>query len=458
MFSGLLVLGCGERGETGETAAQAATPERVDEDPVATGMIEPEAALVQLRSGTIEPIAERDFVAKASDFHVAEGNARDGGSYLRVELEGGANLDDVRLPRVHVEGALAVYEDGQLLIRWPRGVQVPETVEGRVYYADSDAGWNAPERWHLRRFSLARPPVEPAPVEGPAPVVERWAEAQEAQLGRVHRWGETHPWFAFARGRMAAVVRGRSDGQVDAPGPMPGRDRRQTDLAELMDTTTASLSIQEALQHDRGLRLRFGQQQRTVPIAELPTIPLESHPFAEMQRQLPEPEGARAEPLADHAPAEFWYLRFSDIRVFLRTLDEADAWATPVQHVLQGDPSDRALSARYQDQLGLGRSDMARHFGHAVVERLAVVGSDPYLREGSDVTVIFDVRNGAAFEEQLAQHMASLEQRVAGIERSSEDYQGVRIELARDPARSANIGPSSARSTWSPTALLRFGG
>ena len=45
---------------------------------------------------------------------------------------------------------------------------------------------------------------------------------------------------------------------------------------------------------------------------------------------------------------------------------------------------------------------MTRLLGPAVIEDLAVVGSDPYLREGSDLTIVFRVTSKAAFDAGLA--------------------------------------------------------
>src|SRR5690606_27296144 len=114
-------------------------------------------------------------------------------------------------------------------------------------------------------------------------------------------------------------------------------------------------SMQEALQHDRGLRLPREAQARTVPVEQCAPPPLAAHPFSAMQAALPNPDGGTPEPLAAATPAEVWYARVDDIRLLLRLLDEADTWITPVVQVLQQNPEDRGLSARYQRQLGLRR-------------------------------------------------------------------------------------------------------
>ena len=49
------------------------------------------------------------------------------------------------------------------------------------------------------------------------------------------------------------------------------------------------------------------------------------------------------------------------------------------------------------EELGLRQGPLTKLLGPAVVDDLAVVGSDPYLREGSDQTFVFRVRARPAF-------------------------------------------------------------
>ncbi|MGB1274359.1 MAG: hypothetical protein ACPG77_01310, partial [Nannocystaceae bacterium] len=213
--------------------------------------------------------------------------------------------------------------------------------------------------------------------------------------------------------------------------------KRRTDLTRLMDTTSGVLSMQEALQHDRGLRVLGKPQPSTIDITTVTRPVLDAHPFDAMRAELPGAptlDVAKLEPLTRAAPADFWYARFADIRVMLRLLDEADTWITPVVQVFQQNPEDRKLAKRYQSQLGLRRTGLARALGHTVVSSVAVVGSDPYLREGSDVTLIFAVKQQAIFDRELAGHLDAYRQQYPGLTVETIDHQGVAITVAKDPS------------------------
>ena len=54
-----------------------------------------------------------------------------------------------------------------------------------------------------------------------------------------------------------------------------------------------------------------------------------------------------------------------------------------------GEGADYDLAARYEAELGLRQGPLTKLLGPTVVDDLAVVGSDPYLREGSDLSLVF---------------------------------------------------------------------
>lgn len=262
---------------------------------------------------------------------------------------------------------------------------------------------------------------------------KRWVEAVARQLEDT--WESPHPWYRFAGGRIRALLPGGLAANTAASDP--GRQSRRTDLSKLMDTTTGVLSMQEALQHDRGLRISSSaEDRRTIPVKELKVPPLDAHPFEAMQAKLPNPSGGTPEPLAAAVPAEFWYARVDDIRLLLRLLDEADTWITPLVQILQSNPEDRFLAERYQRQLGLRRTQLAKLFGHTVVGSVAVTGSDAYLREGSDVTMIFTVRQQAIFDQELGKQLEAYRAEIPGLTTTTRDYNGVTITESRDPAGS----------------------
>ncbi|MCA9708983.1 MAG: hypothetical protein KDK70_24265 [Myxococcales bacterium] len=426
------VSACREDAPAPETpAAPPATPSAPEgETPSALARTPPpdEGPLPQLRTGMQEPT--RLAAVEAT----LVGQATDGARFYELALPR-LGRDTDTLVRVHVDAPVpavaAIDRQGgetHVILRVPARIPSAATISGTAFLAgDHPEG----RSFSAVPFSAAVPAT--AAVDPALP--RRWADAFASDLRGLDRpWWlpeGSHPWREFAAGRVLAAAHGWSRG--GEVGGLDGRRLPRTELSTLMHTTTAATSLQEALQHDRGLRLRSDSSPPTVPLSELSPPGLTDHPWDAMIAALPDPAAGTPEPLAAAAPAEFWYVRFDDIRVLLRVLDEADAWLTPVGHVMEERAEVHDLSGRYQRQLGLRRSGMAKALGHTVVDRVAIVGSDPYLREGSDVTFVFELESPTVFDAELARHMDAYRAEIPDIAESTVLHHEHAITVQRDP-------------------------
>ena len=69
----------------------------------------------------------------------------------------------------------------------------------------------------------------------------------------------------------------------------------------------------------------------------------------------------------------------------------------------------------------------------SVITDVAVVGSDPYLREGSDLTFIFRVKAKPGFDMALASALSGHGARHGGLQSSRLEQDGVAITVSRSP-------------------------
>jgi hypothetical protein len=267
------------------------------------------------------------------------------------------------------------------------------------------------------------------------------------------------PFQAFASARLGEIARQKK--------PSPARRITHTrpiaparvsdELATLMETTTGAIAIQEALQHDRSLFLTSTRQPASVLLSSLSGPKLARQPWSEMLKRLGTP--VPPEPLAAAAPADFYYVRASGITVLLRLLDQIDAWGTPAAQIVGGDAEDHDLMARYSAELGLERGPLTSVFGPAVVAELGLVGSDPYVKEGSDVTVLFRVKNQTLFDSALQAALANHAQSHGAITSETLSLAGVDVKVARSAdgvvrQHRASVGDLAFVSN-SPGALKR---
>ncbi len=226
---------------------------------------------------------------------------------------------------------------------------------------------------------------------------EAWATATIGYLG-----DSTSPVWAFATARLAARYLPAKTATTKAARAL--RAQPGTELSRLMDTTTGRLSVQRALERDRELFLAAAKQKTTVAFDTLAAPRLSHHPWAEMKKLLA--TDAPDEPLARAAPAEFYFVRAKDFGKLLDLVDLVEEFGEPAADLLDGQAESRGTLVRYEAELGLARSALTRAFGPAIVSELALVGSDPYVHEGSDLTLIFRVKNAALFGSALSAALA----------------------------------------------------
>jgi hypothetical protein len=124
-------------------------------------------------------------------------------------------------------------------------------------------------------------------------------------------------------------------------------------------------------------------------------------------------------------------VRFSSIAHFYRLRDEIDAGLTSAVAALDERSFEYDLGPRLEAELGVKQGPLSRALGPSVIQDLAVVGSDPYLREGSDVTLVFRVKAPPAFEAALATMLAMHGAAHGGLANTTIERAGVSVQVAR---------------------------
>ncbi|MGO8993496.1 MAG: hypothetical protein ACLQVI_09205 [Polyangiaceae bacterium] len=307
-------------------------------------------------------------------------------------------------------------------------------IAGSLYFPATPYNRTVGER---RQFRADDPPASGAgALKSDSGLIPLWEQALASHFTAGVRPG---PWQYYASAELMNLAPFRATGkkgpeQHRARGWQAEEARQQAmrnemELASLMETTSGATAVQEALQNNRALFFSADRPKQTIPIASLSGPPLAQHPWGDMLKRL----GVKppAEPLADAAPAEFYYARASSLPTLFRVLDQVDAWGTPASQVFSGAHEDHGIAARYEAQLGLERTEVARTLGPSIVTEVAVVGSDPYVREGSDVTLLFRVRNHALFDAALQATLADYAQKHGAVATSKSPVLGVDVTISK---------------------------
>lgn len=278
-------------------------------------------------------------------------------------------------------------------------------------------------------------PVDPSDLEG------NWAIAQAAHFTQLQNDTPDFGFFSFASETTSRLykVRGPSAPWRPEFGRIEGPDgQRHGEVGRLYEITTGAAAITESLALDRLRDRGFNDKQepRTVPIADVPGIDIDEHPWQKMMGK----KKPAAEPLANMIPHDNYYVRFNTFQKFLDTADLLDQWGTTIARAFEANSRDYRIKQKLEQQICLKSTGLARTFGPAVIKSMAITGNDPYLREGSDFTVIFQLNSKLLFDTGAAPNLAEARKKFgAQLKEEKEKYQGVTIDSFTTPLREVSL-------------------
>jgi hypothetical protein len=266
-----------------------------------------------------------------------------------------------------------------------------------------------------------------------------WAVAQNDEFGRLQAEVSEFGFYAFA---LQATAR-----KYHVPlrpefawnrGGIPGRgpgghliDR------ELYETTTGATAVAESLQLQRMLNRDFRDNgKRTVSIDKIEGITIAEHPWDKMMGD----KKPAAEPMAKLIPDDNYYVHFKNIRQLIEFSDLLDQWGTNLIRAYEVHSRDYRLKERYQQQLCIKSTALGKKFGPLVLRGIAVTGNDAYLREGSDVAIVFHVANRPLFLTAVQPFLEEARKKFGDqLKESKTEANGIAIESFTTPLREVSL-------------------
>jgi hypothetical protein len=379
---------------------------------------EPEPAGLELRTGHIQPVEHDAPLSLNVRRHVVDGDDQ----LLELVLpEFAAEVpgDSFWLEtEARITGSSAPFQlvsrgKGSEMVLWLRRpkAELSSEIMGDAYTPSVGA-----QPGHHFRFRA------PAPTGAVAPELPgQWAAAAADYLAR-----EGGVFGASASQRLRARYK-----LTSAPNEGWSGRSSSAELVDLMDTFAGRSAVQAALATHRGSVLSAGKLPRGVPIAQLKPPELLRHPWAELSKRLS--SKAPEEPLAKSVPADFYFVRAKSFSAFTDILSFVETVGAPAADLFDGAATERGSLPRYLAELGVETGDLSRVLGPEVVEDLALTGSDPYVHEGSDVTLIFRLKSPLLFRAARLKALATHGAAHGGTQNSNFSHEGVTVEVARSP-------------------------
>jgi hypothetical protein len=297
-------------------------------------------------------------------------------------------------PRVQLDGDGEAYvrcddvnrvtaETTQIAARSPQG----KGVKGTLYWP--------------RRVENGKPQDDFAQV--------RFAIAPSA-ADAMHRAGFLHAKVAHYQRLLAADMPGgawfrhqvdltrRELGQPsETPANTPMRQffgRRGGQLEETYALVSGGRALSENLQLDRVLPTT-DVGVATVDVDKIAGITVREYEW-DVEKLQPE-----IDPLARWIPDDQHALFFPSFDALVDLVHHADELGTPILNIAQPRGESARTRERYEKQLGISLGEIAPRLRRELVSSVAVTGSDPYFRTGTDVAVLFESNSAGALRELL---------------------------------------------------------
>jgi len=253
-----------------------------------------------------------------------------------------------------------------------------------------------------------------------APAARATASAKAFQLAQLARYRRLlqlrapgGAWFRHRFDELRTAL-GADAPPASEPGAWNGwRDFREP--VEALELFSGGRALYENLQLERGLPAS-ADGEATVALDSLEGLTVRAIDW----KPLLSKAETKLDALAALVPADQHALFFPSFPSFVSVLDEAERLGTLGLSAFEERSSDARTKERYERQLGLELSQLARTFGPLVVESVALTGSDPYLRSGSTLALLFrakapEVVSGYVGARQDAAAGEHLKGEVAGV-------------------------------------------
>jgi len=300
------------------------------------------------------------------------------------------SLAQARQPYASLDGEGEIYVGGETFMRW---TPAREFYRGSFLAVRAPAGKEitgllfAPKLDQPGMLRLAFKITPATNVATAAAAKNQFLEAKEAHYRDLRsRNIPGTAWFRHEEDEAIEARTGKAVSGSRAPDRFARPGRETTD--ETYSLFSGGRAVSENLQLERSLPAgRSGSSN--VDIATINGIKTEPMDWKPLIKGLT-PE---TDPLAASIPADQHALFFPSFKAMIELMDEAETNGTPLLQMIEPRAEDRDTRRRYQKQLCLGLSEISRRIGPQVVDAIAVTGSDPYLRMGTDVGVLFQTRN-----------------------------------------------------------------
>ena len=173
------------------------------------------------------------------------------------------------------------------------------------------------------------------------------------------------------------------------------RRGRRDETIDAFSFLSGGLAIRESLQLESiG---RSADDVREIDISTLQGPLVKSHPFKDMLRG----RKYKMFSLAEYCPENFYYFHFNNMEKSLKFFDYLGSVGGSLHKRISPQSVDFMLKEKILTQLAIRENKNNRKFYNYIIKEMALVGSDPFIMEGTDVTILYKIKIKSVFDHKI---------------------------------------------------------
>ncbi|HUT14336.1 MAG TPA: hypothetical protein VMY42_27875 [Thermoguttaceae bacterium] len=276
-------------------------------------------------------------------------------------------------------------------------------------------------------IEVSIPPLpDPKATVGPKSIYLDWAGQQNVYFAELLRYYPEETFYQYC------ILQSKARYGVTPP-PIPhlmpvAPTTLETDLYQFV---SGSLAIQDAMQRE-ALGSTGPAGNLDTHISTLRPPDLRSLPYEELLKKKRTDE--KIEPAVHEmsrlVPEDQYFAHFNSMNSLNEALDLSSQWGNNLMRLFTVRAQDQQLRAKLEDQLCLRRGPLTKLFADGVIGQVAVTGADPFVLEGTDVTVIFELKQPDAFAAAAAGWLEEIRRKYPEVVEQDFNYRAHQV-LAR---------------------------
>jgi hypothetical protein len=173
----------------------------------------------------------------------------------------------------------------------------------------------------------------------------------------------------------------------------------------------------------------------SLPVAELAGPDIKSHPW----KKLLAGRTPDVDPLARCVPHDFYFVSFRSLSKLLDAARVGDLWGRHLFTQATREAWTQPVIERAQRQLAISATRLPPAFLDSAVAEVAITGSDLFVREGSDLTLLFRVKQPGLFRVTMDGFLVQSEKDRPDARRQTGEYLGVEYVHLTTPDRAVHV-------------------